>query len=71
MRSYSSSLFPHAALQLTHVLNWEPVKAREVGGVKGTPVLGSLQYKPNRDVYTENGPSIVICLIMGTGEEKK
>lgn len=44
---------------------------REVGGVKGTPVLGSLQYEPNRDVYTENCPSTVVCLIMGTGEEKK
>lgn len=35
---------------LIHVLNWEPVKACEVGGVKGTPGIGSLQYKVNRDV---------------------
>lgn len=56
---------------LIHVLNWEPVKACEVGGVKGTPVISSLQYKLNRDVYTENGSGIVVFLRRGAGEEKK
>lgn len=50
---------------LIHVLNWEPVKACEVGGLKGTPRIGSLQCKVNRDVYTENGPSVVVFLTRG------
>lgn len=58
-------------LQLIHGLNWDPVRAYKVGGVKGTPVIISLQYKLNGDVYTENGSSIVVFCRRGVGEEKK